>query len=639
MNRTAIAGIALVAVLLLALSLGANRNAARADVDSTAAISCLFVAEVIDGDPLDVVTGNEVFAACDSLTPSEIATIASGVGDQDAALEAGELGTIDVDANQVTDDLAATLPRLTTIYVFAFVDDDGRVTFDADSGVSVSINDDGSVTDPTPADDANVETCEGDDDADCGTSILGDGDGVVVATITETSANEGDAIDVDVTQEGVTQTQTIHVVGAADEISLIALKPTIESGALPVCTDGGLEYVLFNMDDPRSTAVDAEVTDSDGRSLSRISVSFNSGNTAVATIGYTSYLTRADSSGSSALAIVCGVDPGSTFIEADIGVEQQAVQITVQEPCDPGPCPTATATPVIGCDPTSPPCPTATSTPDPNAPSPPLCEWPLSPPNCGPDADSDGVPDDAEFWYGTNPNDPDTDDDGFLDRPQLVHLGENTDQLRDNCPSVHNAPQFNTDGNFINYFSAKVFNDVTAPMSDAAGNACDTDDDNDSSADADEANGFDCGAAANTVTDPLDADSDEDLVLDGAECILGTDPNNINSVPPVASCVASGDNDSDRMLDSREFCFYGTSASFTDSDNDGCTDGAEIASVNGDTKVDALDLAQIAQNFNAIAYTVPAPPHIVQFDVNRDRKITSIDLSLIAQQFNALRCM
>ncbi|HET6615035.1 MAG TPA: dockerin type I domain-containing protein, partial [Dehalococcoidia bacterium] len=195
------------------------------------------------------------------------------------------------------------------------------------------------------------------------------------------------------------------------------------------------------------------------------------------------------------------------------------------------------------------------------------------------------------------------------------------------------------DGNFINYFSAKVFNDVTAPMSDAAGNACDTDDDNDSIADADEANGFDCGAAANTVTDPLDPDSDEDLVLDGAECILGTDPNNINSVPPVASCVASGDNDSDRMLDSREFCFYGTSASFTDSDNDGCTDGAEIASVNGDTKVDALDLAQIAQNFNAIGYTVPAPPHIVQFDVNRDRKITSIDLSLIAQQFNALRCM
>jgi hypothetical protein len=47
----------------------------------------------------------------------------------------------------------------------------------------------------------------------------------------------------------------------------------------------------------------------------------------------------------------------------------------------------------------------------------------------------------------------------------------------------------------------------------------------------------------------------------------------------------------------------------------------------------------VAQHFTSIQYSLPAPEHIVQFDINRDRRISSIDLSLIAQNFNGVACM
>jgi hypothetical protein len=582
--------------------------------------------------------------ACDGLDATDIQTLADSVGDKDGRLEPGELDDYDLDANQLT--IGASSPSLSTIYAIAFVDNDGVVDFDADIQGHVNINDDGGPNDPVPADDANLETCEGDDDLDCGTSVQDDGDGVVVATITAPTANQGDVFDVDIEQGGIGGTETIQIVGVPDDVQVQVVESTIESGASAVCTEGFLDVTDPDaLANTTSTIAIAVVTDNDGIPLTRIVTSLTSDDPNTASVGDTTVLTvDAGNSGIAAFAVVCGVDAGSTFITANIGVEIDAIPLTVTDEltCNDSPalCATTTTTPVIGCDPQSPPCPTATPTPDP-ADSPPLCEWPLSPPNCAPDTDGDGVPDKTELWLlGTDPNDPDTDTDSYRDRPQLAHASPNVDLLRDNCPIVTNAAQLNNDGNFINYFSVKVFNDVTAPRSDAAGDACDVDDDNDSILDQQELLGVPCGSGGTTVvTDPADPDSDDDLVLDSAECIFGTDPTNINSMPPVASCVAAGDADGDRMLDSREDCFYGTDPNSMDSDSDGCTDGAEIASVNGDTKVDSLDLAQIAQSFNALGYAVPALPHIVQFDINRDRKITSIDLGLIAQQFNPYRCM
>ena len=666
MKRTTIAGVALVAILVLVLSLGAFRHAARADVDSSVAISCLFVAEVIDGERLDFVTGNDVFAACDNLTPSEIATIASAggetaaacdglssteveniaqaVGDLDGTLEPSDLTGYDLDGNQVTDAAQASTPILSRIYVIAFVDDDGGVLFDAGAGVSVSINDDGGANEALPADDANPETCDGDDDADCGASTLDNGDGVVVATITETSARPGDSVDVDVIQGGVGGTETLDVVGAPADVQVQVVELTIQSGASAGCANGSVKVTDPDaLANHTSTIATAVVTDGDSRPLTRIVTSLSSNDPGVAVTGDTTVLTiDAGGSGIAAFAVICGIAPGATFITANTGALIDSIPVTVvsELSCESSPelCPTTTITPPIGCDPTSPPCPTATATPDPNASSPPLCEWPLSPPNCGPDADSDGVPDDAEFWYGTDPNDPDTDDDGFLDRPQLLHLALNTDTLRDNCPNVFNPPQVNGDGNLINLHPAKAFDDVTLAFSDAAGDECDGDVDNDGLPNDDEVFGDPCSGAI-ALTKASDPDSDDDLVLDYAECILGTDPNNINSVPPFASCASTADNDGDRVSDLREFCYYNTSTSSSDSDNDGCTDAAELASINGDTKVNSLDLTQVAQNFALSTYAIPAAPHTVQFDINRDRKINAIDLSQIAQNFNAQSCM
>jgi len=99
----------------------------------------------------------------------------------------------------------------------------------------------------------------------------------------------------------------------------------------------------------------------------------------------------------------------------------------------------------------------------------------------------------------------DTDGDGVLDET-------------DNCPLISNADQADTD-------------------SDAAGDACDDDDDNDGVSDNEEllagtnpkdpdtdSDGLDDGDERNLGTDPLSADSDSDLLTDGEEAGLGTNP-------------------------------------------------------------------------------------------------------------------
>ena len=64
---------------------------------------------------------------------------------------------------------------------------------------------------------------------------------------------------------------------------------------------------------------------------------------------------------------------------------------------------------------------------------------------------------------------------------------------------------------------------------------------------------------------------------------------------------------------------------------DGCPDGREIASINGDRAVTSIDLSQVAQAFGLPG----APPYFAHFDINLDRKISSIDLSTVAQRFGA----
>jgi hypothetical protein len=217
---------------------------------------------------------------------------------------------------------------------------------------------------------------------------------------------------------------------------------------------------------------------------------------------------------------------------------------------------------------------------------------------------------------------PDGDDDGVLD-------------VDDNCASVANAGQENTDGNVIELGPAKAFDDVTRAMSDELGDACDGDDDNDGLSDAEESSGSACGGVP-TAAD--DADIDRDHVRDGAECAMGKDPLSNGSVPTPQQCaVYAGagtqgyDGDGDGLPAFREACAYGTSDSMADSDGDGCGDRREVMSVNADHAVNAIDLGLVASSFGT--YLLGAPAHEYDFDVTRDGAINAIDLGMVAAAF------
>jgi hypothetical protein len=192
---------------------------------------------------------------------------------------------------------------------------------------------------------------------------------------------------------------------------------------------------------------------------------------------------------------------------------------------------------------------------------------------------------------------------------------------------VPNPDQANNDRNFIE-MAPRAYDDLTRPMSDELGDACDPDDDNDGLSDAQE--GMVCPGAS-APTDPLNEDSDGDLVLDGVECALGTDPNDHTSRPTPAQCGDVTDADGDGIVAFREYCYYGTNPNLADSDGDGCPDGLEMASIDGDRTVTFIDFAQIASALGT--YTFPAPDYLANFDMTKDGSINIIDLYLAATQF------
>lgn len=108
----------------------------------------------------------------------------------------------------------------------------------------------------------------------------------------------------------------------------------------------------------------------------------------------------------------------------------------------------------------------------------------------------------------------------------------------DNCDLIYNTDQTDTDG-------------------DLAGNACDSDDDNDGLSDVDES-GY--------GTDPLLADTDTDGLIDGEEV-------NTYSTDPLAS-----DTDTDGLNDGDEVSLYATDPLLVDSDGDGAQDNLEVDS-------------------------------------------------------------
>ncbi|MDE7361172.1 MAG: hypothetical protein K2N38_04500 [Oscillospiraceae bacterium] len=115
------------------------------------------------------------------------------------------------------------------------------------------------------------------------------------------------------------------------------------------------------------------------------------------------------------------------------------------------------------------------------------------------DSDNDKVFDFQEKIYGTDPDNSDTDGDGFSDYDEIVVL--KTD------PLVKNEDG-DLDGDGLS--DKKELELGTDPR--------DADTDGDGLSDFDELNKY--------KTDPLNADTDGDTVIDGAEIAMGLDPNN-----------------------------------------------------------------------------------------------------------------
>jgi streptogramin lyase len=228
--------------------------------------------------------------------------------------------------------------------------------------------------------------------------------------------------------------------------------------------------------------------------------------------------------------------------------------------------------------------------------------------------------------------------------------GDALDTPVDNCPIVYNPGQGNADRNFIDLSPwNKPFNDLTWPASDSMGDACDNDADNDGLANVVEETGMavECPSAS-SATNPLLRDTDNDLVLDGAECALGSDPASALSrpapsppgdadrdglpdafEPQIGADPTKKDTDGDKIGDGIEYKSYGTRPDVRNSDGDACADGYEAASLDASTSVNSLELLLIVLAFGSGSN----PNYVPAFDVNRDGNINAGDLLTVAILF------
>lgn len=330
---------------------------------------------------------------------------------------------------------------------------------------------------------------------------------------------------------------------------------------------------------------------------------------------------------------------------ADNGLDRESVMVFIDPAATPTPKPTKTPTPT----------PTRTSTPT-------ITPTPTATPNI--DTDGDGVLDHLDNCPNDyNPDQANADGDGFGDDCDVCindwsndadndgicagsgYLPPKTGD-KDNCANNYNPDQLNTDGRRPN--GTAIPGDYASnPKQDSMGNACDDDDDNDRLLDSVEAHW--CYVLHRVPTDPLKADTDGDRVIDGAECRLLSDPNNDNSKPQCGG-VSGDDNDGDCLENyAEEYIFesdpnnrdtegdgidddieakgYGTSLASTDTDGDGCPDWLEIMDLNGDRRVNAVDVNLLS---NRVAGILPPSDSDPVFDVDKDGNIDVGDEELMA---------
>jgi len=221
-----------------------------------------------------------------------------------------------------------------------------------------------------------------------------------------------------------------------------------------------------------------------------------------------------------------------------------------------------------------------------------------------PDTDGDGVDDGTEVTdHGddgrpTDPLDPDTDGDGLCDGPDAVdgvcESGEDRDAdgVVDDDETDPNDPD--TDGGGVDD-GTEVIDDATDPLDpsddrvgesdDRDGDGLTNDEEDDLGTDPDDpdtdGDGIDDGTEADGDTDPLDPDTDGDGLCDGGGtdaigCEPGEDLDNDGIVDEGETDPTDADTDDDGVTDGDEVLDSRTDPLDTDSDDDGLTDGVEL---------------------------------------------------------------
>jgi hypothetical protein len=199
--------------------------------------------------------------------------------------------------------------------------------------------------------------------------------------------------------------------------------------------------------------------------------------------------------------------------------------------------------------------------------------------------------------------------------------------------------------------------DDTVPNGDGMPDLCDLDDDDDGLTDTDEATGASCGGAITNVntdiaytslSSPGDGgtswDSDGDVVSDGVECAIGTNPliptgpGGGGATDRQACQAAAGgtaDDDVDGILNQWEVCKHRSlpsGAGSTDSDDDGLNDCIEILDVNGNGLAAAADATLIAR---ATAGIDPGGD-MAAFDINGNGAVAAADRTLLLRLINGI---
>ena len=238
-----------------------------------------------------------------------------------------------------------------------------------------------------------------------------------------------------------------------------------------------------------------------------------------------------------------------------------------------------------------------------------------------PDSDGDGAIDTADNCPAVaNPDQTDTDGDGYGDACDLDLDGDGVQNSGDNCPLVSNTAQADLDGDGlgdvcdgdddgdgvsdasdncpVNVNPLQTNNDA-----DLVGDECDTDDDNDSIADAND----NCTWDANTNQvdydydgqgDACDLDDDNDGIFDVQDnCALYPNPDQADNDGDGAGDTCDNDDDNDSVLDGTDNCRFVANASQSDADRDGQGDPCD-ADDDGDGIADGNDNCPATANAN-----------------------------------------